>query len=58
LTIANRLLWSVTATGRHALRRGLVDEIVDAHHAVDQRVLGMQAEVDEGVHRKRDLTGA
>ncbi len=34
--------------GRHALRRGGRDEIVHAHHAVDQRVLGVQAEMDEG----------
>ncbi len=35
--------------GRHALRGGSRDEIVHAHDAVDQRVLGVQAEVDEAV---------
>ena len=32
-------------------------QLVDAHHAVLQRVLGMQAKVDEGGHRQ-DFTGS
>ena len=41
---------------RHPAFGHLFDERRDAHHAVDQRIFGVQAQVDEGSHT-RDFTG-
>jgi hypothetical protein len=32
---------------RHAIGRGGVDRVVDAHHAIDDRILAVQAQMDE-----------